>query len=103
MKTSVNFSSFCDAFGPFDRDDNFSFRGKRALFDYLEALEEDMGEELELDVIALCCEYTEYGSVLDAAQDFDADISNDAEARELLEDRTSVIDVVGGGVIIQNF
>jgi len=42
-----------------DRKDNFSYEGLRALFDYLELLEEDMGQPMELDVIALCSEYSE--------------------------------------------
>jgi hypothetical protein len=29
------------------------------LFDYLEQYEEDTGQEIELDVISLCCDYSE--------------------------------------------
>lgn len=43
-----------------NRSDNFSFKGKKALFDYLEQYEEGTGQEIELDIVALCCEYTEY-------------------------------------------
>ena len=68
MKTAINFSAFCDAFRDMDRNDNFSYAGKRALFDYLEQYEEDCGVEVELDVIALCCEYYE--------QDLDGIISD---------------------------
>ena len=42
---------------------NFTYEGKRALFDYLENLEEDTGTEIELDTIALCCEYSEYSNL----------------------------------------
>lgn len=59
MKTSINFSQFCDAFRDMNRNENFSYEGKRALFDYLEQYEEECGCEVELDVIALCCEYSE--------------------------------------------
>ena len=55
----VNFSRFCDSFSDTYKN-NFSYEGKRALFDYLEQYEEDAGEKIELDTIALCCEYTEY-------------------------------------------
>lgn len=59
MKQSVSFYMFEDAFKRADRFDNFSYEARRALFDYLEELEQDLGEEIELDVIALCCEYQE--------------------------------------------
>ena len=59
MKTSVSFSQFCDAFRDADRNENFSYDGKRALFDFLEDYADQSGEEVELDVIAFCCEYSE--------------------------------------------
>lgn len=57
MKQSVNFSAFVDAFHAFDRYDQFGYSALRVIFDYLESYEEDTGEELELDVIAICCDY----------------------------------------------
>lgn len=59
MKQTVNFHIFQDAFQNINRSNNFSYEGLQALFNHLEQLEEDIGEEIELDVIALCCEYTE--------------------------------------------
>lgn len=55
----VTFSTFCDSFRNLDRQDQFTYAGKRILFDYLEQYEEDTGEAIELDVIALCCDYVE--------------------------------------------
>lgn len=89
---------FCDQF-----KNQFTYNGKRALFDYLERMEEETGEEIELDIIALCCEYSEHDSALEAAQEYDDSINSEEVARAYLEDRTTVIDVDGGGVIIQNF
>ena len=59
MIQSINFSEFCDAFHACDRNENFSYEGKRILFDFLEEWEEETGQPVELDVIALCCEYSE--------------------------------------------
>ena len=56
---TVNFSVFRSAFANMNRSDNFSDSGLVALFDYLENLSEDTCENIELDVIALCCEYSE--------------------------------------------
>ena len=58
MKTTVYFSEFCDYFRDI-RPDNFSYQGLRVLFDYLEEIENSCGEESELDVIGLCCEFSE--------------------------------------------
>jgi len=59
MKQTINFSQFCDAFVSMNRNSNFTYEGKQVLFDYLERYEEDTGEQIELDIIALCCEYHE--------------------------------------------
>ena len=40
--------------------DNFSYDGKKALYKYLVDIEEDTGEQIQLDWIAICCDYTEY-------------------------------------------
>ena len=55
----INESDLIDEFKSF-RPDNFSPEGLRRLFDYLNDLSDDLGEDIELDVIAICCEYSEY-------------------------------------------
>ena len=64
MKTTVSLHDFREAFRSCGRADQFSHEALEVLFDYLEQYEDDMGEELELDVIALCCDFSE-----DTAQD----------------------------------
>lgn len=59
MKKTITFSQFCDAFRDMDRNDAFSYDGKRVLFDELSDYEQQTGSEVELDVIALCCEFNE--------------------------------------------
>ena len=85
MKKYVNFSQFCDSFSE-ERKDTFSYYGKQALFDYLEDYEDDIGEEIELDIVALCCEYTEYADLEELQADYP-----DIENMEQLADRTTVI------------
>ena len=63
MKKTINFYDFSDAFRKAGRNDQFTYEGQRALFDYLEEYEESTGEEVELDVVALCCEYAEYENI----------------------------------------
>ena len=63
MKQTVNEYDFVEAFDKANRKENFSRQGRQELYDYLLQWEEDLGEEIELDVIALCLEFTEYESV----------------------------------------
>lgn len=62
MKQSVNLYAFREAFKNCNRSDNFSYEGLEALFEYLEELEQDLDEEFELDVISLCCAYSEWST-----------------------------------------
>lgn len=127
MIKTVNFSDFCDEFSKTETyKNNFSYEGKRALFDYLERLEEDTSNPIELDIVALCCEYSEYESAYEAMKQYqpeDMPIAEDtgvdengrgqdlteiqeaeeAMALEWLEDRTQVIPVEGGRIIILDF
>ena len=97
MKENVNFYRFEDAFRKMDRNNNFTYEGKQALFDYLEELEEGTGEEIELDIIAICCDYTEYESIEELKKEYD-----DIEDMDDLRDRTFVIEF-DEGLIIQQF
>ena len=99
MKQTVNFSEFCDRFRDMDRNNNFSYEGKRALFDYLEQFEEDTGEEIELDIIALCCEYTEYEDL----KEFQDDYGDDYTAMESIEGNTTVIRIGDNAFIVADF
>lgn len=104
MKQTVNFTDFTRAFHDYDRYDQFGYSALRALFDYLEDYEDNMGGELELDVIALCCDWTRYGSAVDACSELAAagepveETEEDAEEQclEWLRDQTQVIEFDGG-------
>jgi len=58
MKQTIGLNEFRNAFQSHERT-NFSYEGLEVLFDDLENIEKDTGNEIELDVIALCCEYVE--------------------------------------------
>jgi len=98
MKQTIGFSQFTDAFRDMGREENFTYEGKRALFDYLESFEEDTGEEIELDVIALCCEYSEYENLAELQENY-----TDIENVEELEGHTTVIKIDDERFIIQDF
>ncbi len=88
MKQTVNFYAFEQAFRSSDRANQFGgYDGLRAMFDYLEEYEESTGEELDLDVVALCCEYSRYESLGDLRRAY----GEDFKTMEEVEDRTTVI------------
>jgi len=87
------------------RPDNFTRAGLFALVEYLEEYEESTGETIELDVIAICCDYREYKSAIECANDyngFSTPFNNEKEALAWLHDKTIVINF-DGGVIVQVF
>jgi hypothetical protein len=86
MFQRITLSDFIDAFRAHGRESQFSYEAKEALFNYLEQLEEDTGEPIELDVIALCCEYQESG-VDDIIEENGLDASScEDDRRALVED-----------------
>jgi hypothetical protein len=106
MHQTVNFSDFCDEFRAYNRGNNFSYTGKRALFDYLENYEDGTGETVEMDVIALCCEYSE-DDVDDIIRDYDIAIDEDSDdddklrqVLEYLNDHTMVVGETEPGMIL---
>lgn len=106
MYRTITFSMFCDAFRDADRNETFTYEAKRCLFDYLEDYEEQTGEAIELDVIALCCDYTE-ASWDEIANDYSIDLSDcedDEEridvVRAYLEYHTCIVGEPTNGVFV---
>lgn len=77
MKQTVNLYTFRQAFLDV-HPDNFSLVALDALYDYLTELENDCGEEMELDVIAICCDFSEE-SATDIAKNYSIDLSDCAD------------------------
>jgi|TARA_R110001592_G_scaffold116368_2_gene317737 hypothetical protein len=99
MKITLNFDGFERAFQRYGRGEQFSYEGLEALFEHIELLESDMGEEIELDVIGLCCEYTEY----DSLEIFQDEHGKDYECIEDIENETIVIPIDKESFIVGNF
>jgi len=105
MKQTLTFSTFADAFRSHGRSDQFSYYALKSLFNYFEELENDTGKVLELDVIAICCEYSEEFPE-DIADSYGLDIEGlgDDDARDVvvvyLETRTSIVDANCSGQIV---
>jgi len=99
MHVTINSFDFIKAFEDYGRETQFSREALFALFDYFEELEQDIGEDIELDVIGICCDYTEYESL----EEFKEQYNDDYDSIEDIEDETTVIRLDSGGLIVQNF
>ena len=105
MKQTIGKSQFMDAFRKAGRYDQFGYDALALLFDYFEEMEADTGEETELDVIAVCCDYA-VDTWQEIAGYYGVDVGDldDDEAletvMEYLHDNTSVIGTCDDGQIV---
>lgn len=90
MHQQVTFSMFVDAFHRMDRYNQFcayyengkpvgAYEALRAIYDYLESQDE---HEYELDVIAICCEFS-HDTASEIANQYGIDIYGDASEDEI--------------------
>ena len=102
------------------RPENFTHDGLRVLFEYLEEFEESTGwstarhtpgEQVEFDVIALCCEFTE-STIPEILDSYSIPVEPDADGDEkklavleYLEDRSLGVcgETSTGTIVFQNF
>lgn len=107
MKKTITFNDFIDEFNDSSRKNSFSYDWLKALYEYFESIDED----IELDIVAIDCEYTEYDSIREAYEVYQDDYDElcedederDERANEYLNDNTQVIHMDNGGIIIANF
>ena len=105
MKTTVTFSGFTDAFHKMDRYEQFGYQALRVLYDYLENYQEETGQEVELDVIALCCDFSA-DTPESIAQDYSIDLTDVdeddimAHVVDYLNDHTMVCGTTEDGQIV---
>ncbi len=121
MKTTLNTSDIAHALKS-DGNAAWSWNGARALAEYLEQLEEDTGEEMEMDVCAIRCDFSESTSLQDWLMEYhgaetlslalqhsgvDVDGGEDEEEiddliRSFIQDNGQLIEF-DGGVIVSSF
>lgn len=100
---TVSFYDFADAFRDYDRAEHFSYDALDMIYRYLDEVSDDTGEPIELDVIAICCDFTEQ-SVDDVIADYlipiDEGADDDAKieaVQEYLEYNTSFLGFTESG------
>jgi hypothetical protein len=99
MIQTINEYQFADAFEKANRGNQFSYDGLRALYDEFDKFEDSSGEQIELDVVAICCEYNEY----DSLKDFQEDYGDDYQSIDEIGQATTVIMIDDTSFIIQAF
>lgn len=59
MIQTLRLQDFTNAFRNSDRADQFSYEAQTLIFDYIEEYEQNTGEQVEFDMIGICCEWAE--------------------------------------------
>ena len=114
MKTTLNTYEIANALLA-DDNAHWTRSGAFALAEHLEQIEEDCGIELELDCVALRCEYSEFSSLLKCAEYYltaeriaevleDSEEGDDEVLRDYIRDHGQFIDIeFDGGIIVSSF
>lgn len=82
MIYEINKTEFIEAFSKWhggDYKNNFSYEGLDAMYDYFDEI-----EEYELDMVGICCNYSEYENLAEIQEQY-ADIETVDDLRELTE------------------
>ena len=99
MYIRVTEYSFRNTFLTSDYKNNFSYDGLTALYNYFEELEDDTGQTIEFDLIAIAGEYSEL-TIDELRDNYSIDI--DIDVIEYLQENTIVIEIENSDrVIIQ--
>ena len=98
MKQTINENQFIDAFEKL-RPNNFTYKGLSSLYNYLEEFENDTDKEVELDVIAICCDYTQYKNL----KEYNEDYQENCKTIEDVQNITSTVNIDNKSFIISNY
>ncbi len=103
--SELSFDDFVREFKEYGREDNFSRDGLEAIYNYVLEYAEETNTPYELDVIALCCEFTEY-TLEEAISEF-SDILEDGdtidEILEILSHYAPALRTSSSNTIVGNF
>jgi len=69
MKKTISLHDFVSAFTEMGRYDQFSLEGLKVIYKYITDYESESGQEIELDVIAICRDFAE-SEPMDIARDY---------------------------------
>ncbi len=107
MIKTITLYDFIEAFRTMGRGNQFTHAALELIFDYIEEYEQETGEQIELDVIALCCEWSE-STPEEIIEQYDTDINTEgmtedeiaAAVYEWLNDETQVAATTDYGTLV---
>ena len=98
-----------------DENANWSYAGALALVEYFEAIEEECDMVIEMDRVAIRCDYSEYGDLVEWAEEYglEEEIADwtkeeldgdeiDEKIRDYIYERGQLIEF-DGGIIVSSF
>jgi hypothetical protein len=88
---------FVRQFEAYNRLEGYGVTALEHLFEYLDEFSDEIGEPIELDVIALCCDWHHYDTEEEALEE------HDVSSLDELEDSTTIIRCDNGNVWVQAF
>ena len=100
MIENVTAGDFRDRFRDMGRDGAWSYDGLGVLFEHLESIEVDTGEQITLDVIAIDSEWCEYPSLAEFCTDYGCE---DCETRDDITSVSWAIPVGDEGLIVSSY
>jgi hypothetical protein len=108
MKTTVSVYDFRNAFQQL-RPNSFSYEGLTWLYDYFEECEKSDNVEIELDVIGICCDFSEstFDEIVDSyGVEIDVNDSKEDQQKQILDflsDETIIIDYDDQKIVYKQF
>jgi len=108
MFKHISKSEFIGAFRDHGREDSFSYEAFSMLYNYFVNMEDDMGTPIELDVVAIDCEYSEleFDEIVSYhgvdVEDMDED-EIEEEVTEFLCNNTMVVGVTSSTIVYLSF
>ncbi len=101
MYIKVTKSMFMDAFEEHRKSGAFSYEGLKALYNHLTMLEDDIGQEMELDVYQIWSNYGEYKDKEDLFTDYPS--LKDFPENRWCEYVSEIIHLKNGGYIVYHY
>jgi hypothetical protein len=81
MKTTISKYDFIESFRRAGRGNQFTHAALDLIFEYIEGYEQDTGEEIELDVVGICCEWAE-STPEEILEQYETDIDTEGMTEE---------------------
>lgn len=102
-------NQFIDAFQQSSRKGQFSYAALEAIFDHLEDYSEQTGQNVDFDLIGICCEWAELNWA-DIAEDYKINLSDCETDEERIEEveyfmseRTTILPLGDGDFVYIQF